>query len=721
MNLATGLRRGGARSWALACVALVAAVAVGTAVGAPAPAPAPPSEAELATLSAPPTRGPLASQRIYFVMTDRYANGDPSNDGGGKPGARTVTGFDPADAGWFHGGDLAGLRGSCTGAADGLARIADLGFTAVWLTPPFGQRTVQGDGAGYHGYWITDFTAPDRHLGTEQEFGALVTCAHSLGLKVILDVVVNHTGDVVSLTGGSGGYIGPEQVPYRDCRGKPFRPARYVGKPFPCMAARFMPRVPLVAAADRAAKKPAWLNDATRYHDRGDIDFSSCNTTCLEQGDFFGLDDLFTEREDVVRGLADVYAAWIERYRIDGIRIDTARHVNAAFFKRWLPRIRAAARRAGVRDFLVFGEVFNADTLELIPFVRDRGLPALLDFPLQDQLVGFAAGERGARGIASVLADDDYFQGANGVTYTPPTFLGNHDMGRVGLLLRQRSASEATLLRRDLLAHSLLYLLRGAPVVYYGDEVGMMGAGGDKLARQDMFPTRVGEWRTEPRVGSPAIGSGSSFDVRDHPVGTRIRELAALRKAHPALADGPTALRLADGPRLVVSRFDLGARREYVTAFNAGTARASVTVQTATPGAGWDTLVGAAQAVRSTAAGRLTLSLAPLEAAVLRAQADLPARAPVRPALVVRADELTNLVQARATVATREPVSVAFAVKRGGGAWRRIAADQSPPFRGFLDPTRFRRGERVHVVAVARWPAGRTTVSSAVAAVPRPR
>ena len=214
----------------------------------------------------------------------------------------------------------------------------------------------------------------------------------------------------------------------------------------------------------------------------------------------------------------------------------------------------------------------------------------------------------------------------------------------------------------------------------------MMGAGGDKLARQDMFPTRVAEWRTEPRVGSPAIGSGSSFDVRDHPVGTRIRELAALRKAHPALADGPTALRLADGPRLVVSRFDLGARREYVTAFNAGTARASVTVQTATPGAGWDTLVGAAQAVRSTAAGRLTLSLAPLEAAVLRAQADLPARAPVRPALVVRADELTNLVQARATVATREPVSVAFAVKRGGGAWRRIAADQSPPFRGFLDP-----------------------------------
>ena len=209
--------------------------------------------------------------------------------------------------------------------------------------------------------------------------------------------------------------------------------------------------------------------------------------------------------------------------------------------------------------------------------------------------------------------------------------------------------------------------------------------------------------------------------MRDHPVGTRIRSLAALRKAHPALADGPTVVRLADGPRLVVSRFDLGARREYVTAFNAGTARASVTVQTATPGAGWETLLGPAQTARSTAAGRLTLSLAPLEAVVLRAQADLPARSTVRPALVVRADELTNLVQARATVATQEPVSVAFAAKRGGGAWRRIAADQSLPFRGFLDPLRYRRGERVHGVALARWPDGRTTVSPVVVAVPRPR
>ena len=316
------------------------------------------------------------------------------------------------------------------------------------------------------------------------------------------------------------------------------------------------------------------------------------------------------------------------------------------------------------------------------------------------------------------MADDDYFLGANGVAYTPPTFLGNHDMGRVGLLLRQRSGDEATLLQRDLLAHSLLYLLRGAPVVYYGDEVGMIGSGGDKLARQDMFPTGVAEWRTEPRVGSAPIGTGSSFDVRDHPVAARLEQLGRLRDAHPALATGPSTVRLASGPLLVVSRFDLAARHEYVAAFNAGTARRSVTVATATPASGWSTLLGSSQKARSTSGGALTLSLGPLEAVLLRADAALPTRSPVRPALLVRGDQVTNLVQARATVATAEPVSVSFAVKRARGGWARIAADDSPPYRGFLDPQRFRRRERVDVVALARWPGGTTTVSPVVTASP---
>ena len=103
--------------------------------------PAPPTGATLAALAAPPVYGPLASQRIYFVMPDRYANGDPSNDLGGLSGTRGVTGYDPTATGYYHGGDLKGLVGGCE-TGDGLARISDLGFTAVWVTPPVKQKPV---------------------------------------------------------------------------------------------------------------------------------------------------------------------------------------------------------------------------------------------------------------------------------------------------------------------------------------------------------------------------------------------------------------------------------------------------------------------------------------------------------------------------------------------------------------------------------------------------
>ena len=233
------------------------------------------------------------------------------------------------------------------------------------------------------------------------------------------------------------------------------------------------------------------MNDVTKYHNRGDIDFNACSPICFEQGDFFGLDDLFTEQPKVMQGLADVYAEWIRKYKLDGFRMDTAKHVNAAFFRLWAPRILAAARAAGVNDFEIFGEVTLNDAIELSSFVRDRGLPNVLDFPFQDVAAGFAAGRTAPTALAERMADDDYFRYRPNVAPTPVTFLGNHDMGRAAFQLKQHGASDDQLLRRLLLGYDTLYLLRGAPAVYYGDEVGMIGTGGDKEARQDMFPTQV--------------------------------------------------------------------------------------------------------------------------------------------------------------------------------------------------------------------------------------
>ncbi len=674
-------------------------------------APAPPSGAALAALAAAPTQSSLASQRIYFVMPDRYANGNRANDTGGLSGSRNVTGYDPTDPGFYHGGDLQGLTAN-------LRRIRDLGFTALWLTPLVEQDPYETGSAAYHGYWGLDFTTVDPHLGSDADFAALVSAAHALGLRVYLDVVVNHTADVVQLSGGTT----YSDIPFRDCHGRFFRADRYVtAKRFPCLAARYMPNVPYVAPADRHLKRPAWLNDPLNYHDRGNIDFGSCSQQCFEQGDFYGLDDLFTEKPNVMRGLARIYASWIARFHVDGFRVDTAKHVNAAFFRLWVPRIRAAARSAGIADFPVFGEVTLNDAVDLSDYVRSRGLPQVLDFPFQQVASAYAAGSSGARGVGFRLDDDDYFRLPDGVDPAFPTFLGNHDMGRAAeqILSQRPGLSGDALVQRVLFGYDLLFLLRGAPVVMWGDEVGMIGSGGDKAAREDMFPTQVAEWQREPRVGSPPIGAGSSLDVVDNPVEARLRALSALRDRYPALATGASIVRLARGAVLAVSRIDPATGTELLVAFNNGETPARVTVQTATPSSSWRTVFGAGTAA-ATGSG-VDLALPPVSALVAVPSSPIPRAAPAQPRLEAGEDPISSYYLIRASV-PGPPASVAFALRRPGEeTWRRVAVDDSPPYRAFLDPARYRPGERVYAVAVARGLDGSTAVSPVVAITPRGR
>jgi glycosidase len=654
----------------------------------------------LAQLAQPGKDSALATDRIYFVMTDRYANGDPANDTGGVKGTVNVTGYDPTSTAWWHGGDLKGLTGGCTDPKHGLERIKDLGFNAIWITPAVVNQISQGDSGGYHGYWGLDFTRVDPHLGTEQDFADFTACAHRLGMKVILDVVVNHTGDVIQ----DGSTYNP--APYRDCHGKVFNPARYVGKKiFPCMSASKMPSPPFVLPGLAHEKKPAWLNDLTNYHERGGIDFSSCSQACYEQGDIFGLDDLFTEKPVVLNGLVQIYADWIRKYKLDGFRVDTARHVNAGFWRLWDPKMIAAARSVGVKGFQIFGEVFIADTIEQSAFVRDRGIPSVLDFPFQDAATGYASGGSSALAMLHRLQDDDYYRTPDGSDPTPPTFLGNHDMGRAAFEIASQGGglTGTPLLSHLELGYDLLYLMRGAPVVYYGDEVGMIGTGGDQAARQDMFPTQVSDWQTQPRAGSPPIGKGSSFELATNPLEDELKQLAALREANPALATGWTVPRYAKGGVLVVSRIDPATRKEYLAVFNNGPTGVKVSVQTSTAGA-WTTLVPAGiPHSTASATGKLDVVVGAVGMTLLKADGSVLGGAAPRPKLVVRPDDLSNLTAATATVPGNAPVSLAFAYRRAGAhARRRIDVDTSPPFRGFIDPAKFRRHERIQVIAIAR-------------------
>ncbi len=655
----------------------------------------------LTSLAVPSVRSPIASDAFYFVMTDRYRDGDPANNTGGASGGLERTGFESSSDAYFHGGDLAGLTGRCDEADpsdDGLARLKRLGFSAVWITPPFVQRTVQGSSAAYHGYWFLDITRPDPHLGTEAEFAAFMSCAKKLDMKVFLDVVVNHTADVISYPEGNS-YVPLGRSPYRTATGRAFNPWSYtVGSTFPRLAARrSFAKTPTVSPGLRRAKAPAVLNQLTRYHNRGDISWGSCVGRCEMDGDFSGLDDLMTEDWTVVRALADAYGDWITKYGIDGFRIDTAKHVDPYFFGRWLPLIQQEAAAAGKPSFTSFAEVWDTDAAQLSETMRERQLPSVLDFPYQDAVRKFSAGRASGALLTSLFAEDDYYTSATSNAYGLTTFLGNHDMGRIGFFLAaDTQETGAPLLERALLAHDLLYLTRGVPVVYYGDEVGMTGSGDgtDKRARQDMFPTMVQDWQQEERIGGPPIGTGSSFG-ESSPIEARITALARLRRSHPALASGAMIPRLGRGSVFAASRIDAAARTEYLVAFNSGGAPATVTVPTSTPDATWSSLLGGPP-VRSDASGGVALVLPARSSLVLRADRTLPGPPEPTISLKVAKDFVTGTFRLSATVPGTDPSTVTFLVRRPGGRWRSIGSDDARPFRVYLPPGK----GRVQVAAV---------------------
>ena len=224
---------------------------------------------------------------------------------------------------------------------------------------------------------------------------------------------------------------------------------------------------------------------------------------------------------------------------------------------------------------------------------------------------------------------------------------------------------------------------------------------------------------TEERVGSEPIGTGSSFDQPENPIATRTRRLNELRVEKPALSTGATVVRRAARNVLAVSRIDAAARREYLAIFNAGGSPARLTIATATPQAEWTRLLGTSTPASSTRTGSLTTTVAAYSSVLLEATRQIPGARPAKPKLTVARDSLSDLVRVSASAGPK-PVSVAFAVRRAGAArWTRLAADDSPPYRSFLDPAKFRRRESVFVVAIARGLDGRTAVSPVRSFVPR--
>ncbi|MFO1329749.1 MAG: alpha-amylase family glycosyl hydrolase [Rubrivivax sp.] len=434
-------------------------------------------------------------QVLYFVMTDRFDDGDPSNNDQGAGEYRA------GSAEHYNGGDFAGLLRR-------LDYVQGLGVTGVWITPPVLNQWWNGNTghAGYHGYWAADFARVDPHLGTLDDYRRVSDALHRRGMTLVQDIVVNHMGDFFDYRGGWS----PRDPGAHWQANEGSRPlARPSQPPFDAND----PRDP----TQRARGIYHWTPDVRDYGDRRQVLSHQMS----------GLDDLNTEHPEVRRALRASHGHWIREVGVDGFRVDTAFYVPEAFFDDFLhardaqaPGIDAVARATGRQAFYTFGEGFALDrpgrrdamrrieAYATAPGGRPR-LTGMLNFPLYGSLGDvFARGappaELGARIAAVMRVHRDPHRMA--------TFVDNHDVDRF-----LAGGSEAAL-KQALLA---MLTLPGVPVLYYGTEQGFtvqraaMFAAGHASGGRDRFDTEAPLYRYLQRA--VALRRGSTTLSRGRP------------------------------------------------------------------------------------------------------------------------------------------------------------------------------------------------------------
>lgn len=268
--------------------------------------------------SAPAKHSITQDDLIYFMMTDRFNDGDKTNNQNAKKDSMSS----------YHGGDFQGI-------IDKLDYIKDLGFTTIWISP-----VVENQVGGYHGYWATDFYKTNENFGPMEKLKELVTKAHEKDIKVIVDLVVNHTGQL-----------------------------------------------------------HPWVSDPAYsdwFHDYGNIiDYN--NQEEVELGNLSALPDLKQENTKVKKYLIDMAKWWIKETDIDGYRLDTTRHVAKDFWVDFVKEI-----KNDYPDFYMIGEVFNGDAAYVGSYQK-TGLDGLVDFPMYYAMNDVFGGMQPATRLAEVI------------------------------------------------------------------------------------------------------------------------------------------------------------------------------------------------------------------------------------------------------------------------------------------------------------------------------
>lgn len=423
------------------------------------------------------TLEPFASEAVYFVLTDRFVNGDPNNDQRDQGGAQRTFDRPTPNAPPGKSDNIGYLGGDFRGVLDQADYIRDMGFSAVWITPivdnpdeaftggdPVTWKGFMQDGGktGYHGYWGVNFWQVDEHLPSPGlDFGTFTREMRGKGLKTVLDIVANHGSPSFSMPSDQ-----PKYGELYDRDGK--------------------------LLADHQNLAPEQLQPKTNplhafFHTKNEL---------------VQLSDLDESNPAVREYLIGAYLHWIAQ-GADAFRIDTIRHVSMPFWAEFSRRIRAEHP-----GFFMFGEAFDYDARNIAPYTHaDKAAVSVLDFPLKqglDQVFGKTQAGFETLKKPLYLGRSPYQN-----PYDLMSFYDNHDMARL-------DASDAGFMD----AHHWLFTARGIPVIYYGSEIGFMRGTAEHAGNRNYF------------------GVEGIQQAKAHPIREKLARVAKLRQELPALQRG---------------------------------------------------------------------------------------------------------------------------------------------------------------------------------------
>ena len=496
---------------------------------------------------------PLAweDQVLYFFLPDRFSDGNEKgyrDNAGNKVTVGTTPIFDPlvdngnatqtaADAANWRNAGTVFVGGNLKGLTTKLGYLRRMGVTAIWVGPIFKQVAFQQT---YHGYGVQNFLDVDPHFGTRDDLRTLVDTAHANGIYVILDIILNHSGDVFSYSNGNPTWTGQafNVQGFNDSHGIPNLPFQSLNAP------------QFAAAFPDGAVWPAEFQGSSIFTRKGRIQHWDDDPE-FREGDFFDLKDIDLGLADPnnysstpgLDALCEVYKFWIAFADIDGYRVDTVKHMGDGPTRYFASEIHEFGVSIGKENFLLVGEV-TGGRVRAFNTVQTTGIDAALGIDdVQDKLEYLIKGYRNPEEYFDLfrnslqVGEESHTWFRNKVV----TMIDDHDQVRKGENKARFCANDQGE-RLILSAIALNLCTLGIPCIYYGSEQKFDGAGGgdgaDRYIREAMFGGNFGAFRSRNR---------HCFDEDQNPIPGELAKIAKVRQQEVALRRGRQYLRQISG------------------------------------------------------------------------------------------------------------------------------------------------------------------------------